>query len=332
MGYLQSCNTTETSPSEDLNNQKTKTAALDNNFVLDEVNKALEDDPENTLLLTKRAEILLKMARIEEGLPSIAKAYRIDSLDLSIRKTHADYMLATTRILAARKDYNYIIEQNPGDAHAYLGMARTYAVEDNFDKAFQLVDEALKRDKYIREAYELKGMMFRVQNKLNLAISSYQTAVEVDPNFYSGYVALGNLFEIKEDPIAFEYYQTAYQLDTNGVDAIYGMAVYLQHFNQEDKAQELYRKMIALDSTNFVAYYNQGWIKLVIQNDLDSATYFFNKTLEIVPKYANAWYNLGLTQVAKKNNKKAIECFKNVLKIDPNFKEADEQIQLLLKI
>jgi tetratricopeptide (TPR) repeat protein len=88
-------------------------------------------------------------------------------------------------------------------------MARTYAIENAYDKAFEFVDEALKRDKYLRDAYVLKGMMFRAQNKIDLAISSFQTAVEMDANFYSGYVALGNLYEQKNDPLAFEYYKTA---------------------------------------------------------------------------------------------------------------------------
>lgn len=332
LSMFQSCETDVVLESEsDLSNNETE-IVQDKDTELKELNEKIKKEPENAKLLAKRAKLLLKMARLQEGLPDIALAFRLDSLDLNIRKIHADYMLSSTRILAARKDYTYVIEQNPGDAEAYLGMAGTYAIEDYYEKAFQYVDEALKRDKYYRDAYELKGMMFRVQNKLDLAISSYQTAVEVDPKFYSGYVALGNLYEIKENPIAFEYYQTAHSIDTTGVDAIYGMAVYLQYHKQEEQAQELYRKMLTYDSTNFLAYYNQGWIKLVIQNELDSATHFFNKTLEIVPNYADAWYNLGLTQAQKKNNKKALECFKNVLKIDPNYKAAEEQIQLLLKI
>jgi len=331
-GFLQSCNTDEKLDSGLDSHNDTVEISEDRDAELKEIDSKLEKDPNNAVLLSQRAKVLMKMGLIQEGLPNISTAFRLDSLNLEIRKIHADYMLAGTRILAARKDYSYIIEQNPGNAEAYLGMARTYAIEDYYEKAFQYADEALKRDQYLRDAYELKGLMFRVQNKLDLAISSYQTAVEVDPKFYSGYVALGNLFEIKENPIAFEYYQTAYQLDTTGVDAMYGMAIYLQYHKEEERAQELYRKMLHYDSTNFIAYYNQGWIKLVIQEELDSATHFFNKTLEIAPNYADAWYNLGLTQTKKKNKVKALECFKNVLKIDPNYKDADEQIKLLLKI
>lgn len=313
------------------NNTAESVENVDRNAELEEVENALESDPQNPELIAKKADLLMKLARVPEGVPHIAQAFRLDSNDLFVRRVHANYMLAQVKVLAARKDFNFIVEKNPGDAEAYLGLARTYAIEDYYEKAFEYTDLALKRDKYMREAYELKGMMFRAQNKLDLAISSYQTAVEVDPDFYSGYVALGNLFEIKNDPIAYEYYKTAHEVDSMGMEAIYGMALYLQYHNEEATAKELYRKMLVYDSTYFAAYFNQGWIKLVLENDMDSATYFFEKTLEIVPNYADAWYNLGLAQVEKNNPKKALDCFKNVLKIDPKNKAAQTEIDALVK-
>jgi tetratricopeptide (TPR) repeat protein len=325
-----SCSTEEQQKSEE-NTEPRKEKVIDGDKELTRLNGLLEKDPNNAELLARRAEILFKLAAMEEGMPDIAKAFRIDSTNVEIRRIHAGYMIASNRVLAARKDYEYIIRKDPGNAESYLGMARTYAIENAYDKAFEFVDEALKRDKYMRDAYVLKGMMFRAQNKIDLAISSFQTAVEMDANFYSGYVALGNLYEQKNDPLAFEYYKTALEIDSTGIDALYGKALYLQYHDEPAEAQSIYRKILTYDSTFVLSHYNQGWIKLVLEKDYDSATHFFLKTVEIEPQYTDAWYNLGLSYSARKNNTKAIECFKNVLKIDPEYKAARQELNRLVK-
>jgi len=307
-----------------------KVNVIDGDKELERLNTQLDKDPNNAELLARRAEILFKLAAMDEGMPDIAKAFRLDSNNVEIRRVHAGYMIASSRILAARKDYEYIIKKDPGNAESYLGMARTYAIENAYEKAFEFVDEALKRDKFLRDAYVLKGMMFRAQNKIDLAISSFQTAVEMDPGFYSGYVALGNLYEQKNDPLAFEYYQTALGIDSTGIDALYGKALYLQYHKRQDEAQVVYRKILGYDSSFALSHYNQGWIKLVLEKDYDSATFFFLKTVELEPQYADAWYNLGLSYSARKNKNKAIECFKNVLNINPEYKAAREELNRLI--
>jgi tetratricopeptide (TPR) repeat protein len=325
-----SCTTHEEQVAED-NEITRKEKVIDGDKELARLNKLLEKEPNNAELLARRAEILFKLAAMEEGMPDIAKAFRLDSNNVEIRRVHAGYMIASNRVLAARKDYEFIIKKDPGNAESYLGMARTYAIENAYDKAFEYVDEALKRDKYLRDAYVLKGMMFRAQNKIDLAISSFQTAVEMDPEFYSGYVALGNLYERKNDPLAYEYYKTALAIDSTGIDALYGKALYLQYHNGQEEAQAIYRKILTYDSSFVLSHYNQGWIKLVLDKDYDSATFFFLKTVELEPQYADAWYNLGLSYSARKNNNKAIECFKNVLNIDPEYKAARQELNRLIK-
>jgi tetratricopeptide (TPR) repeat protein len=307
-------------------------SAIDGDKELERLNELLEKDPNNAELLAQKADILFKLYRQDEGLNDIAKAFRLDSNNLEVRRVHAGYMMAQLKILSARDDYQFIIEKDPGNAEAYLGMARTYAVESNHTKAFQYTDEALKRNVKLRDAYVLKGLMFRTENKIDLAISSYQTAVEIDPNYYSGFVALGNLYEMKQSPLALEFYNTAIQIDPNGIDALYGKAMILQNQGQIAEAQEIYRNIAEIEPDYYFAYYNQGYIKLVLESQYDSATYFFTKTVEIEPMYADAWYNLGLSEQARSKNREAIKAFKEALKIDKDYKKAQKEIDAILKM
>lgn len=306
--------------------------AIDGDAELIKINEALVTKPDDVELLAKKADILFKLLRQDEGFQDIAKAFRLDSNNLEVRRVHGGYMMGQLKILAARDDYGFMIERDPGNAEAYLGMARTYAVEGNNAKAFQFTDEALKRNVKFRDAYVLKGLMFRGEGKIDLAISSYQTAVEIDPNYYSGYVALGNLHEIKNSPLAIQFYRTALEVDEKGLDALYGVAMILQNQRNLDEAKEYYRKILAVNPEYYTAIYNQGYIKLVFENEYDSAAYFFQRTVDIEPMYADAWYNLGLSEQARGKNREAIKAFKETLKIDPEFKKAQQEINAILKM
>jgi len=306
--------------------------AVDGESELRKLNDLLIKEPENAELLAQRADILFKLLRQDEGLNDISKAFRLDSNSLVVRSVHAGYMLGQLKVLSARDDYNFIIQKDPGNADAYLGLARTYAVENNNAKAFQYADEALKRNIRLRDAYVLKGLIFRIENKIDLSISSYQTAVEIDPNYYSGFVSLGDLHKIKNNPLALEYFNTALQINPKGTDALYGRGLYLQDAGEIDEAQKIYRKILKIDPDFYVAYYNQGYIKLVKQSQFDSAVYFFTKTIEIEPFYADAWYNLGLSEQALGKNREAIAAFKETLKINKDFKKAEIEINNILNM
>jgi tetratricopeptide (TPR) repeat protein len=143
---------------------------------------------------------------------------------------------------------------------------------------------------------------------------------------------LGTLFEAKKDPLALEYYNAALSIDSAGIEALYGKALFHQNANEILAAQENYRKLLQHDPAYFFAYYNQGYIKLVMQSEYDSATYFFTKTVELAPNYADAWYNLGLSEQARNKNREAIKAFKEALKIEPEMKKAKQEIDAILKL
>jgi hypothetical protein len=108
-----SCSTEEQQKSEE-NTEPRKEKVIDGDKELTRLNGLLEKDPNNAELLARRAEILFKLAAMEEGMPDIAKAFRIDSTNVEIRRIHAGYMIASNRVLAARKDTNSSFEKIRG--------------------------------------------------------------------------------------------------------------------------------------------------------------------------------------------------------------------------
>ena len=82
----------------------------------------------------------------------------------------------------------------------------------------KLVNQVLKIDKRIAEAYLIKGMIYHYLKNTKLASSSYQTAIEVDPNYFDAYIHMGMLSENLDNYNAVNYYNSAIEIEPNNIE------------------------------------------------------------------------------------------------------------------
>jgi tetratricopeptide (TPR) repeat protein len=91
-----------------------------------------------------------------------------------------------------------------------------------------------------------------------------------------------------------------------------------------DEAIKHFRRALEIDPKHADAWYNLGLCYSgKVPSEPDKAEECFNRTLEIDPKHKGAWSNLGLVWLHQKGDvDKAIECYKKALEIDPESVEA----------
>jgi tetratricopeptide (TPR) repeat protein len=78
-------------------------------------------------------------------------------------------------------------------------------------------------------------------------------------------------------------------------------------------------------------FYNLG-VNYYNAQDMDNAIKYFEKSVQVDPKFADGYYQLALVYLAKGNNAKTIEYFNKVIEIDPNSdmaKEAQDYIKTM---
>jgi tetratricopeptide (TPR) repeat protein len=68
-----------------------------------------------------------------------------------------------------------------------------------FEQAFQYLNDALRLDDQLHEAYWMKGKIYATTGADEKALSSYQTAIEVNPDFYEGFITLGIFLAERSD-------------------------------------------------------------------------------------------------------------------------------------
>lgn len=292
--------------------------------------------PDSVPILIEHGNKMLERYDFEKALQDGAKAYRLAPKNLEARFLYASALnnraeRTVTDIMTAQKHFKYIVDKDPKNTKALVALATTYSQQGDYEKAFQYTNEALKVDKHYRDAYVLKGTIYLSLNKRDLAKSSYQTAIEQDPDFFEAYLRLGVIYQQEQNPICIQYYTTAVELRPNNIDAQYSLAYAYQELGDVEKAKELYRSMLKKEPEFVTSLFQLGWIKQNRENDLDSAIYFYTITLEKEPRFVEAWHNTAVCLEKKGQKYDAIKYYKKALHYNQDYELSKEALIRLAK-
>ena len=301
-----------------------------------DINSLILLHPDSIDLLVKRGGKYLKEYKYDLALADGARAFRLDSNNIKVIMLYPEALnnreQRTVRdVLVAQKNYKKIIKQDKNNTRALIGLASTYNYQQDFDKTFQYINEALRIDPKYRNAYVLKGTTYRQIGNIELAKSSYQTAIQQDPKFFEAYFFLGQMYQSENNPICIEYFTTALELKPEYPEVRYQLAFSKQIHGRLIEAVDLYKEMVA-DTIDFYknrALFHLGYIKQFNFNEIDSAMYFYQEALEIEPKHIESWHNLGLCHKEKGNKTKALKSFAKALQYNPEFKLSREEADKL---
>src|SRR5262249_9341181 len=151
--------------------------------------------------------------------------------------------------------------------------------------------------------------------------SSFQTAVQVAPEYKDAVVQLGLLFSAKGDPIALKYFQNAWKLDTTDVFPIFARGVFYQDRNEPELAKDEYRQAIEHDHQYVDAYFNMGYV-LMNQDSIDKAMRQYNILAQIDQADAEVYYNRAYCYEKMGKKQEAIADYKQALVFNDKYEEA----------
>lgn len=298
--------------------------------------------PDSVPLLIERGNEMLDQYQYDKALADGAKAFRLQENNIDARFLYATALnnrqnRSVSDVMNAQKHFKYIVRKQPKNTKALVSLASTYSQQMDFDNSFKYINAALRIDPKYRDGYVLKGTNYlhmNVKDNVELAISSYETAIQQDPKFFEAYLMLGSLYQAKKDTLCLEYYTTAAQLQPQNMDVLYSLAYAYQEYKNINRAKSIYRKMINIDTTYSQALFQLGWIKQWMEKnpDLDSAIYFYSSTIETTPDYVEAWHNLGICYMNRNqegDKERARQSFKKALKFNPNFALSREMMEKL---
>jgi tetratricopeptide (TPR) repeat protein len=205
--------------------------------------------------------------------------------------------------------------------------ARINMGKPNFEMAMANLDAALRSDKYHAPAYFWKGMIFEIQGKIEQAKSTYQTAIEIDANYYDALHHLANAYAKDLDPKAETYYNAALDIQPESFEVLRNKGLYLKDVGEYSRAKLCFEQIIASGDKCEECYFNIGNIYIAAYRDTmsdyskDTTTSIalenFAKAIELNDQYVDAYYNSGLIHEHRGEKKEAVKFYQQALVIEP---------------
>ncbi|GAB5417134.1 MAG: hypothetical protein Crog4KO_20000 [Crocinitomicaceae bacterium] len=290
------------------------------------IDSLLTAHPDSVPLLLKRGEMRFDNYQFDLSMQDAAKAYRLQKNNPKAKLLFAEVLnnrsgRTPEDVANAQGLYKDVLKKDGKNVRALVGIASTYTYQQKFDESFEYLNKALRIDRHYRNAYVLKGTNFMTMGQKEKAISSYETAVQQDPEFYEAYFFLANIYEADGNEQCVEYYRNAVELRPDSREMRYKLAYAQQNFGKTLAAQENYR-LLANDTVDFYSnrgYFHQGYIHQFGTQEIDSAIYFYNEALKVEPRHVESWHNLGMCYDWAGQKTKALQSFGKALKYDPEF-------------
>ena len=297
---------------------------------LEALNKQLLADPNNPDLYHQRAKYHLEKNKdVNSALRDMGSALKIDSTKADYFLTLSDLYFTMNKTGNAKAALEKAIEVDPKNTEAMLKLAELYLYVRKHQESINYINQALKIDQYNARGYFMKGMNYKEIGDTSLAISSMETAVEQDPQYYAAYVQLGLLYAAKKNPLAESYYNNALRLKPNSLEVLYNKAKFYQDMGNWNAAIQGYTELLKLDPSYKYAHFNLGVIHLVNLKVYDQALTHFSNAIQSDPNYKEAYYGRGTAYQSLGDVQNAAKDYSAALRIDPSYEPAAQALKAL---
>lgn len=286
----------------------------------DSLNIEIKKAPNNAELYFERAKLHYFDRDMASSLSDVGRALSLDSSMISSYLLLADLKLIGNQSREAKEALMQALEREPKNVSVLLKLGELYMLVEDYGNSFKYLNEALKEDVYNSKAYQMKGFSYKFLGDTVNAVSSFQTAVEQNPEDYDSYMQLGLLYSDADHEIALDYFNNALKARPQSVETLYAIGIFHQNHGNAREALKTYEFILELTPNYFNAWYNRGFIYMEMLEENDSAAQMFTQAIEKGPQgYFAAYHNRGLSYERANLPKKAEADYRKALEINPQY-------------
>ena len=289
-------------------------------------------DSTNARLYVSRAKAYFATEQIGQAMVDINKSLQLDPKNVDTYLLLADVYYALGDQDNISSTLNKAAEINSLDPRPLVKLAELNLLQQNFNLAIGYVDKALGLSSYNPRAYFVKGMCYMAAKQDTVsALRNFQLAAEQDATFYDPVEQISRIYAVQQPPYTVDYLRKAQQQFPDQPTARYELALYLQSHGEPEEALLHYDTLLMMRPDNYYVLFNIGYVNFVyLENDAVALEYF-DRALEANPQYIDAYYNKGCVLEQMGNYNQAIAIFKEILKIQPDYRLAIDAINRVQK-
>jgi len=224
----------------------------------------------------------------------------------------------------AKSAFGAAIRLKPDYLDARVGLVTLLPQDqDGQQKALNELDRIISLKPSFSRAYFHKGRIYNDQNKTRAAIDAYQKAIQFKPEYSKARYNLGLLLlNEKRWSAAHQQFEWILKRNPTHVRSIFNLGRAAYGEKNYDMALQQYHNAIYLMQGNYPeAYLNVGLVH-VARKERALAEQGYREAIRLRPDYQEAWYNLGINHMQQKQYDAAIEAFQSALKYAPDYYQA----------
>jgi tetratricopeptide (TPR) repeat protein len=277
-------------------------------------------NPNDPTLYFRRA-VAFRAFNNQAALADFKRAWQLDSTSPDHALGLAEQYFEMNESRAALGVLSGWLRHNPPDPEVLRAFADMALITRQYEVAIGALNRLLQMDRFDAELYFLKGRNQRLLGDTAAAVSSYQTAIELDPELEAAHLELGVLLAVAGDERGLRYLGNVLALNDSNLVARYQVAKYHQDFGQWNDAVDGYEEIVRRDPQNGDALYNLGTIWFAADS-LEKASRLFGMTVAVEPARAMAHYALGLTASRLGRREEALRYLRQAIQLDPELEPA----------
>ena len=156
--------------------------------------------------------------------------------------------------------------------------------------------------------------------RYNEAIQAFAKAIELKPDFYQAYYAMGLVLEFVDSQQANQSYQKVVAIDPNFYQAWRQLGYTYSKLGKSQEALQAIDKAIALNSEDFILYIWRGNF-LIDQGRYPEAREALTRAIALRP-HPFAYHDRGLSYAYAGEYQQALTDFNKAIELQPNFRDA----------
>lgn len=272
-------------------NNQAEEESLTDKEKLELLDAKIERHPKDASLYAGRALVLMNLGRLQEATADMEKAVTLEPEKVEYRLRQADVFFARGDVEKSYKALSEAERLDPENLEVQLKMGEVTFYSRDYNRSLKCLSKVTAKEPDNRTALFMKGFIYKEKGDTLSAVQLLRKVCDLYPDYAPAFEELGVLYASHNDPLAEEYLGTVLRMDSLNTNALYALAMYHQERGEMDEAENLYHRILEINPRSADSWHNLGYIEMTYYHDYTKAVEYFDSALTIEPDMESAHLN-----------------------------------------
>ncbi len=290
--------------------------------------RAAAADPQDAVSRNNLGDVLAILGRYPEALTAYRQAAELDPAYVAPQSGLGNVYVKMGRHAEAAAAYRRAINLAPETAWFHRNLALVYEQQGNYEAALEAYQQAINRypagqpGRDQAAIWYYVGNAYRTLRRYDEAITAYQRAIELDPQYALPWNSLGSIFNTQErEAEAVAAYTRAIQLDPTYAWPYHNLGLIAEKQAKYPEAIKLYEEAIVRhqeEKDQATSWHRLGHVYETLGQS-ERAIVVDRRASELDPASALPWNSLGDIYSDLEQLEAAVAAYQQAIKLEPDY-------------